>query len=57
MYDETANLDGSIELNVSFVAEDEATGLIPIQDGIRNPFGSVHAGARGRRGGSGGASR
>lgn len=42
---QTANLKGSIEFDVSFVAENEATGLMPIQDGIRNPFGTVHAGA------------
>lgn len=37
--------DGSINFDVRYVSEDEATGTMPVQDGILNPFGSVHAGA------------
>lgn len=42
---QTAEFQGSIEFDVSFVSQDEATGRMPIQSGIRNPFGTVHAGA------------
>ncbi|MEO0327774.1 MAG: PaaI family thioesterase [Pseudomonadota bacterium] len=42
---QTTNLNGSIEFEVSFVSEGEATGRMPIQDGILNPFDTVHAGA------------
>lgn len=37
--------DGKIAFTASYVAEGEATGLMPIQPGILNPFGTVHAGA------------
>jgi 1,4-dihydroxy-2-naphthoyl-CoA hydrolase len=36
---------GKITFTASYVAEGEATGLMPIQPGILNPFGTVHAGA------------
>ncbi|WP_298984793.1 hypothetical protein [uncultured Roseibium sp.] len=42
MCHQTPKLDGTIEADAS---GGEAEGLIPIQDGIRIPFGSVHAGA------------
>ncbi|WP_299871590.1 PaaI family thioesterase [uncultured Sulfitobacter sp.] len=45
MSQQAASLKGSIEFDVSFVSESEATGCMQIQDGIQNPFGTVHAGA------------
>jgi len=37
--------DGKITFTASYLSEDEATGRMPIQPGILNPFGTVHAGA------------
>ncbi|WP_372572305.1 PaaI family thioesterase [Ruegeria jejuensis] len=39
------DFDGSIAFSVRYESETEATGTMPIQNGILNPFGSVHAGA------------
>lgn len=36
---------GSIDFDVTYVSENEVTGRMPIQAGILNPFGTVHAGA------------
>jgi 1,4-dihydroxy-2-naphthoyl-CoA hydrolase len=37
--------DGKIDFSTTFVSEAEATGRMPVQPGILNPFGTVHAGA------------
>lgn len=36
---------GILEFDVSLISDSEAQGQAPITDGIRNPFGTVHAGA------------
>ena len=36
---------GDIAFSAQCLSETEATGSMDIQDGIRNPFGTVHAGA------------
>ncbi len=41
----SSKLNGSISFDVTYVSEEEASGRMMIQDGIRNPFGSTHAGA------------
>jgi len=38
-------LEGQISFDVTYVSEGEATGRMTVRDGIRNPFGSTHAGA------------
>lgn len=40
-----ATYEGDIAFDATFVSETEATGRMPIQPGILNPFGTVHAGA------------
>jgi uncharacterized protein (TIGR00369 family) len=39
------DFEGKIAFSVTFVAETEAIGRMPVQPGILNPFGTVHAGA------------
>lgn len=39
------SLSGQIEFEITGVNDQEATGEMPIDAGILNPFGTVHAGA------------
>ncbi|WAB96215.1 PaaI family thioesterase [Pseudomonas putida] len=45
MNDFNKHYKGTLEFDVSLVSESEAQGQALITDGIRNPFGTVHAGA------------
>nr|WP_281390388.1 PaaI family thioesterase [Paracoccus amoyensis] len=38
-------MDGKINFTIGTVTEDEALGEMPVQAGIQNPFGTIHAGA------------
>lgn len=38
-------VQGAIEFTIESVDENSATGLMPIQQAMLNPFGTVHAGA------------
>lgn len=37
--------DGEIRFTATFASPSEASGTMEIDDGIRNPFGTIHAGA------------
>ncbi|MCR9138147.1 MAG: PaaI family thioesterase [Alphaproteobacteria bacterium] len=45
MTEASVTFEGSIAFEARYVSEDQATGTMPVQDGILNPFGTVHAGA------------
>ncbi|WP_339948630.1 PaaI family thioesterase [uncultured Albimonas sp.] len=42
---ETYALHGEIDFAVTFISPDRTLGEMPVQPGILNPFGTVHAGA------------
>lgn len=39
------SFEGSISFEAKLASQEEATGVMPLQSGILNPFGTVHAGA------------
>ncbi|NMT63497.1 PaaI family thioesterase [Marinobacter orientalis] len=45
MNETTKNYEGLIDFEVTYVSEGDAIGRMPVQAGILNPFGTVHAGA------------
>lgn len=45
MTQSSANFEGMIAFEATYISNEEATGIMPVQPGILNPFGSVHAGA------------
>lgn len=45
MSDSSKHYKGILEFDVSLISDSEAQGQASITEGIRNPFGTVHAGA------------
>lgn len=45
MMNTPTEFEGEIAFSATFVSEAEAIGRMPVQQGILNPFGTVHAGA------------
>ena len=45
MNSETHSYSGKIDFETYLKSEDESVGTMPVQAGILNPFGTIHAGA------------
>lgn len=45
MSDVDRQLNGKIDFTIGAVTQDQALGEMPVQAGILNPFGTIHAGA------------
>ena len=42
---DTKEYAGHLRFETQVISNEESRGTMPVQDGVRNPFGTVHAGA------------